>query len=151
MNSKIRRSSPSIFLTHLLARYWLVVLVSGLPFASYGWDLTSELTIKSTSGALNGEPTSRTTFLADQNGLTITITSTFYAAGKFEKPWMSIPNNGMATLHVATEKSSGFFSSKEEFIRQITIQIARSRLPKGTTLYIYNDDIEEVIGQITAR
>jgi len=136
---------------HVLVRYLLVIVISATPFACYGWDLTSELSIKSASGPLNVEPTSKATVSTEKNGLTIAITSTFYAAGKFEKPWLSIPINGLATLHVATEKSSGLFSSKEEFMRQVTIQVARSRLPTGTILYIYNDDIGEVIGHVTTR
>lgn len=135
----------------ILARYLITIVFFAAPFASYGWNLASELTIKSASGPLNAGSTSKATVSADKNGLAIAITSTFYAAGKFEKPWLSLPTNGVATLHLATEKSTGLFSSKEEFMRQVTVQVARSRLPTGTILYIYNDDIGEVIGHITAR
>lgn len=127
-----------------------VITLSAAPVASNGWDLSSELTIKTTSGALNVEPTSKASVSADKNGLSISATSTFYGAGKFEKPWLSLPTGGMATLHVVAAKSGVFLSTKEEFMRQLMVQGARSRNPTGTVLYIYHDDIGEVIGHVTA-
>ena len=75
--------------------------------------------LKATSGALNVEPTSKASVSVDKNGLSISATSTFYGAGKFEKPWLSLATGGMATLHVAAAKSGVFLSTKEEFMRQL--------------------------------
>jgi hypothetical protein len=59
------------------SRYSAVITLSAAPVASNGWDLSSELTIKTTSGALNVEPTSKASVSADKNGLSISATSCY--------------------------------------------------------------------------
>ena len=121
------------------------------PMNAGAWDLTSGIEVSQASGALNASASANLIVKNDGNWVAVSIMDSFYNEGAFEKPWLSLPTRRMATLHVGTKKSGGLFPTRDEFTRRVTLKVARSRIPKDTVLYVYNDDTGEVLGHALAR
>jgi hypothetical protein len=80
----------------------------------------------------------------------VNINDFFYRDGAFEDPSLSLPSEGKVTLTVCTKKQK-LFQTKSEYNLQLKIKISGDRLHKGETVYFYNGDYGEVVGQQTIK
>ena len=127
---------------HLLFALAFVFIITA---PAEAWDLTADVNIVDSSGPIDTTSQTYTKVESSGNYIMINIREFFYSSGPFEGPWLSLDRNGRATLNIGTKKKSWFFSTSEEFVRDIRIRIHKKRLKVGTTLYTYNTDTGEIL------
>ena len=94
----------------------------------------------------NGTPDEAVTqFKAGTEVITIKMREYFKGSNETGRAWLSLPRHGIATLNVGSVHASGPFTTKDESLRDVIVQIKRDRLPRGTTLSVYNLDTAETL------
>jgi hypothetical protein len=129
---------------------FLSILLGSILFLQCGAALAEEvntgITITSASGSIGEYQKPSFSVKAAGSSLLVSITDFFYNEGAFDQPWITLESGRKATLHIGTKKKFSLFQNKGEYIRSLSLEIARSKATKGTTLYIFNEDTGETLG-----
>ncbi|MBX3628057.1 MAG: hypothetical protein KF892_23815 [Rhizobacter sp.] len=137
-----------IRLITVLASLTLAACSPALDSNANTFTLSSGVLVTS-DGSLQATSTeTHTKFEADSKFVTVKMREYFHSRGEIKHAWLSLPRNGIATLHIGTGATGG---AKEESLRETTVRIARDRLPAGTTLSVYNLDTSETVAIHTSR
>ena len=108
--------------------------------------LTSGVDVVSDALANQNAEISNVRISAEQDFYLVRARAYFYSSGAFDKPWVTLTKNGIATLNLGTSKK--VVSHRSESLRDLVIKIDKNRLDSGAVLSVYNLDTSEVMANL---
>ncbi|MBT0895149.1 hypothetical protein KI811_15160 [Geobacter hydrogenophilus] len=118
-----------------------------------GFNFSTGITIVKSVEYQKGQPARSLKFVEKPEYLLIDIQDVFYSKEPFETPFLIDVLGDKGTLTISSKQKKGWFgfSSREEFIRNLTVKIDRKRLKQDQVIYVYNNDTGDVLGHYTIR